>query len=662
VSFLEASCPACGATVTFKTGSSVVIVCDYCQSVVARTDRGLEDLGKVADVMETGSILQVGLAGVYQGVPFQLTGRAQLGHPAGGVWDEWYAAFADGKWGWLAEAQGRFYLTFQQWLPEQSLIPPFDALQLGQPVAAIPSSVPLLVAEKAEAQSLSAEGEIPYRLVPGASHAYADLSGPSGEFGTIDYSEEQPLVFIGREVTTAELGFPETARPPEREARPVEAAQLSCPQCAGPLELRAPDITERVTCPNCGSLLDVNQGRLEFLKALGPPPVRPVIPLGAVGEFDGGKLTVIGFVQRSVEYEGIKYYWEEYLLYNPQIGFRWLVRSDDNWSFVQSVPPGEVYDAGGTVVFHGKRFKLYQKAFGRVEHVIGEFYWKVTVDEMVEMGDYIRPPEMLSREVSTLDSVEVQVDVGPKGKKKRGRKQAKFAGGEINWSLGTYVKPREVEKAFGVSGLPRPSKIGWNQPFPHKAIYKYWGLLLVVSLVVGIGLIATGAHREVFQATYALQPMTNAQEPQVVFTEPFELKARQNIKVQARSSIDNTWLYVDGALFNEGADYYQPFALPVEYYHGVEDGESWSEGDLAPAVHLSAVPGGKYTLSMAVSWERWQQPANVTVRMEQGAPRFVHLVLALVAISIIPILVLIYHISFEKRRWEDSDYSPFQSS
>ena len=65
---LQASCPACGAQVTFKTGSSVVVVCEFCHSVVARTDRGFEDLGKVSDVVDSGSPLEVGLSGVFLGV------------------------------------------------------------------------------------------------------------------------------------------------------------------------------------------------------------------------------------------------------------------------------------------------------------------------------------------------------------------------------------------------------------------------------------------------------------------------------------------------------------------------------------------------------------------------------------------------------------------
>src|SRR5215218_2643105 len=354
---LRANCPACGAEVLFKTGSSVVVVCEFCHSVVARTDRGIEDLGKVSDVVESGSPLQVGLRGVCRGVAFELTGRAQLQHAGGGLWDEWYAAFADGRWGWLAEAQGRFYLTFQIQVPSPNALPSFDSLQLGQQVWAIPAQQPPVVAEKGTARSLAAEGEIPYLLTPGETYAYADLSGQSGAFGTLDYGEWPPLVFVGREVSLEELGLANARRVREREARGVTAAQLNCPNCAGPLELRAPDAAERVTCPNCGSLLDVNQGKLQYLKRLerkGPPPS---IPLGSTAEFEGQPQTVIGFMVRSVEFDGVRYYWQEYLLYNPAVGFRWLVESDGHWSYVRAVPPGEVFEDNGAR-YGGKRFKI----------------------------------------------------------------------------------------------------------------------------------------------------------------------------------------------------------------------------------------------------------------------------------------------------------------
>ena len=660
---VEVSCPACGAPIAFKTGSSIVVVCEFCHSVVARGDRKLEDLGKVADLVETGSPLDLGLRGVYQGVPFELTGRAQLGHQAGGIWDEWYAAFQDGRWGWLAEAQGRFYLTFAQSLPEQSLIPPFEALQPGAPVAALSTSVPLTVAETGIAAQLGARGEIPYKLVPGEEYQYADLSGPNGIFATLDYSEQSPMAFVGREVSLAEIGLA-TAVTPEREARRVRGTQLNCTQCGGPLELRAPDQSLRVTCPNCGALLDVSQGRLEFMQALQLPKTPPVIPIGSLGEFEGVKQMVIGFMVRSVEFEGVRYYWEEFLLYNPQIGFRWLVRSDDNWSYVQSVPPGDVVHQtgrfggkGDTVQFQGERYKIYQDAIARVEYVIGEFYWKVAVGEQTRAVDYVHPPRMLSMEAS-LVQLGVEHSAEPTSKKKT-RKVRSAPTGEINWSLGTYTKRRAVEKAFGITGLPRTSKIAPNQPFPHKKVYKYWGLMLAATFLLGLVFIATGSRAKVFDQTFALQPVANAEGTQVIFSEPFQMNGRRNIKVSARSNVDNSWLYVEGDLIEETTGEVQSFSMPVEYYHGVEDGESWSEGSQTPNIHLSAMPAGQYTLRLEAQWEKWQQPATLSVRIEQGVPRVLHLLLAMLLISIIPVFVMLRHFGHEKNRWADSDYSPF---
>jgi hypothetical protein len=336
-----------------------------------------------------------------------------------------------------------------------------------------------------------------------------------------------------------------------------------------------------------------------------------------------------------------------------------MVRSDDHWNFVEPLPPGAVSDKGKSAVFNGKRFKLYQDAEARVEHVLGEFYWKVMVGEAVRAADYIRPPDMLSKEVSTVVSAEVAEL--PAGKAKRGaRKTARPAEtGEINWSLGTYVKPREVEKRFGISDLPRPSTVAPNQPFPYKGIYLYWLWLMIAAIVVGIALMITGSGRQVFERTYQLQPLAGAEATHVIFSDPFELEPRKNIKVTARAEVDNTWLYAEGDLIEEATGLVQAFSIPVEYYHGVEDGESWSEGGKTASVHLSSLPAGTYTLRLEVSWERWQQPQQLGIKIEQGVPRALHFFLMLLLLSLIPLAVAIYQFSFEKRRWQDSDYSPF---
>ena len=100
-------------------------------------------------------------------------------------------------------------------------VPAFENLQLGQPVAEIPSKTPLMVVEKGTATSIAADGEIPYKLEPNEKSNYADLTGKNNAFGTIDYGMNPPFVFVGQEVTLADIGLAhaKSAERAERQSR-----------------------------------------------------------------------------------------------------------------------------------------------------------------------------------------------------------------------------------------------------------------------------------------------------------------------------------------------------------------------------------------------------------------------------------------------------------
>ncbi|MBK8302764.1 MAG: DUF4178 domain-containing protein [Chloracidobacterium sp.] len=638
MSVLQANCPSCGAQIEFKAGSTIVLVCPYCRSAVARTDRGLEDLGKVAEIAESESPLKLGLKGTFKDTRFELTGRAQLRHELGGSWDEWYATFSNGWVGWLAEAQGRFYLTFYQPLPAGTAIPSFAGLQLGQTIDGIPNPSPLMVQEKGKGTSVAADGEIPYRLTPGEQFEYADLAGKNNAFATIDYSMDPPWVFVGSQVTLDEIGLGD-AKPVQREARRVSAAGMGCPNCGGPLELLAPDKTERVVCPNCDSLLDVNQGNLSYLKTLNPPTSQPefVAPIGAEGTFPGDvKFKIIGAVVRSVMFDGVHYYWHEYLLYNPMIGFRWLVHSDNHWNFVEPVNPADVatdnvFAAGATVDYNGSKFKIFQNAEATVEYVKGEFYWRVEQGEKVWAADYVAAPMMLSRE-STAN--------------------------EINWSVGTYMTNEEVEKAFGITGLPKPWGVGPNQPFTGRFYYTWGALPLLLLFVVAIFMIPfSGITKTALNQEVVLPPMTNATTAQAVFSQPFDVKANSNVRITAGANVDNAWADLDIDLINDQSQEVESVNVPVEYYSGSDSDGAWTEGGKSTDATLSSLPAGKYTLRVEGTWQNWQTQMPVSVKVEQNVNRGVNFICALIILMIVPILGLFRKITFESGRWKDSMFS-----
>lgn len=189
---IESKCPSCGANVAFRTSISLFSVCAFCRSLVQRKDLELKDLGKVAQLQSDGTPLQVGARGAYRGGAFELVGRVQMRMPVG-FWNEWAMIFADGRQGWLGEAQGVYAVTFRV----EEKAPAHSALKVG---ARVPiKGTAYTVRELVKAHYVSAEGELPFKPPLGLGDAVpsADLTAPGGLFATIDYSEESPLLFAG---------------------------------------------------------------------------------------------------------------------------------------------------------------------------------------------------------------------------------------------------------------------------------------------------------------------------------------------------------------------------------------------------------------------------------------------------------------------------------
>jgi hypothetical protein len=376
---------------------------------------------------------------------------------------------------------------------------------------------------------------------------------------------------------------------------------------------------------------------LKILQAANGGPIKIPLPLGSKGKFDGVEYIVIGYMLRGIRMEGVLYTWSEYLLYHEKKGFRWLEHSDNHWSFIETLPPGAVGMQGNNACYDDKTFRWFQRGEARVKAVAGEFYWKVSVGERVFTSDYVLPPESLSREYTEY------------GENK----------GEINWSHGRYLQVREVEQAFGLKEpLPRPSTIAPSQPFPYSGIYWYGAAFAITTILLGIIFFITGRRSTVFENTYEIAPtaaQATAEGGNVFFTRPFALHDNQNVEITASAESTNFWLGIDGDLVEEKTGVVQGFSTSVEYYAGVDEGESWSEGSKESSVCVSALPEGEYSLRLEVFGEPRNPPLTLHVRVRQNVPRFSHWFMAMLAVTAIPLAVGGYNVYFESCRWRDSN-------
>jgi hypothetical protein len=393
----QGTCPSCGAPIEFGIGSSLAKVCDYCRATIVRSDRGLENLGKVADLAQTPSLIAIGDQGTLGGRPFEVLGRVQLDHGKG-PWDEYYVSFDYGQaWGWLAYAQGQWHVT----TPLSGIaIPPYQSLALEMDVALGPSGA-FRIAEIKSGRIVSAEGELPGAFPPGFERYYADCYGPNNAFATLDYGDNRGgtyTVFTGwifgeTQMQVTQLG--------PRSVNKVTAQQIKCPQCGGDIPKLAGDRAERVGCPYCGAVSDI---ALQQVVAQQERAMQmPEIPIGSRGTFEGAEYVCIAYMRRSSDFEGERYTWEEYLLWSEQIGYRWLVKDPETgWTWVTAANLAEidVSRAPSQVSWGGRTFSLRNQNTARVDYVLGEVYWKCELGETTQVTDFTSGGEVLSREAS----------------------------------------------------------------------------------------------------------------------------------------------------------------------------------------------------------------------------------------------------------------------
>ena len=194
-----ATCPNCGAKIVFKWSSSVQTTCEFCKSILVRTDVDLTKVGQLADLPPDISPIQLNTEGVYKNRAFVVIGRILYEYEQGG-WNEWNLMMNDGGSGWLSDAQQEYAVSFA--IPGQKL-PALSQLQVGQQYLWSGQQYTMSVITPAHYRGV--QGELPFQFWDKTDVTFADFRTETGKFATLDYSDKEPALYLGEFVEFEDL-------------------------------------------------------------------------------------------------------------------------------------------------------------------------------------------------------------------------------------------------------------------------------------------------------------------------------------------------------------------------------------------------------------------------------------------------------------------------
>ena len=419
---------------------------------------------------------------------------------------------------------------------------------------------------------------------------------------------------------------------------------VPCEHCGAPITIRAQGISITFACGSCGSVIDSTRDGFKVLsQAVQQQSLIDSldIPLGSRGVLFDVEWEVIGYVRRQDVQWGFS--WDEYLLFNPYHGFRFLIYSDQHFSFAELLTKRPTGSQGGhEISLEGTSFQLFHKGVSRVNAVVGEFYWRVRPGEQCDFQDFISPPEGISMEVPLSSSDH-----------------------EKTFSLVRYVPVEQVEVAFGRSNLPRPWKTSPIQSNPFsEALRGVWTAALISCLGIIAAqwyFVSSCENQRVLQHS---RSFTRSEAGIEQLLGEFEVDAYpKNVEIESRSPVNNSWVEVTYELESEDGTESAWASQAIEYYHGNSGGEYWSEGsDLSFSVVGSLGPQ-RYKVFATVDADSFSRdmPIVLDTRITLGVPIWGNLFFAMAGILMLPLILLALDRSFEQGRWTDSDYSPFDS-
>ena len=407
----------------------------------------------------------------------------------------------------------------------------------------------------------------------------------------------------------------------------------SCPKCKFENTPRGKTHVLAMVCTSCNTYFTLGKWSDEEVTFL--ESHEPIIPVGQKGKIKGVTYEVSGFVIKRDKRYGSR--WREYFLFNPKEGIAFLSEYNGHWNFIKPIsgnPKGD--SVNDSFQFDNHEYRLFQKYNADIIYAKGEFFFDIfKLADRTLNYEYIAPPYLLGLEWSTSS---------------------------LLWYKGEYISREEVATAFGVTSYSLPSQegIGATQPvikagFSDSALASVFGMLAGMVILLQVLFSNIAANRQVIDQSFNKSDLPKEGEKLYV-TRSFQLESTGSLEVKIKAPVDNDWFYADLVLVNEDTGEEYNFSKEVGYYHGYEDGSSWSEGNTVGEAFLSQIPHGNYHV---VIYPEFSSSETFDFWIVQDVSMPSNMFLTLLGLVVFPVGFFIYKYNREKSRWSESDYSPY---
>lgn len=360
------------------------------------------------------------------------------------------------------------------------------------------------------------------------------------------------------------------------------------------------------------------------------------LPLHMVGNIDGVDYTIIGRLVKQDENFSI---WEEYTLFNKELGYKFLSIYASNYVLFDFFKPKEPVDViredvPNWIMDGNDKFKIFNDYKSKVILAEGEFAGDIFNDKDYQNIEFIAPPQIISYEQPIGESISIL----------KGRQLTRTEMNDIFGQDHYFGLPTEV-----VGSSPYLD----DTPF-RKILYIFASIFCTyLALQYFIGKRSVTAEKISFSPT--VRPTSNADlglavgatrivsaydfgqislddkayisdsafvndigntvhavrfnsnEDSIKYKSinrsnsgsiPFEIKSkRAAIEINLAAMVFDSWVDFDMEIVNQTTGESFSKNLAAEYYSGFEDGESWSEGSQTASIVFGGLERGKYTLN-----------------------------------------------------------------